>query len=388
MRYPGVGAKPLSRFLVVLTLVLLGPAGAVHPAPAEDWRQEREAALRDRGIDPSQLELPDHLNEEMRDWAATQIDPGSPPIVQLQQLLEALGDPAKLGLVYAEGYTGTAEETFESGKANCLSFTQLFVALSRELGLSTYYMNIPEVQRFRRRGDLVVVSGHVTAGYGQLGDRHVLEFGVVSPENLGRARPISDLEALARYYANRSAELLQEGDTSAALAMARLALDLEPELADGWGNLGVALRRSGDLDAAEKAYEAAIDVDPDHFVAYHNLSLLYRLRGERDAAGKLLAQLDRRDNHNPFIYLELGDAALEAGWLDEAERFYRRAQRLADDLAEPRAALGLWAFTQGDFDKARRWLRRAQKLDPMEPRTRDLEERLRRVDESSAGETG
>lgn len=372
-----------------LTLALLGLVWAGAGAGlAQDWRQERDATIRERGLDPAKLQMPDRLTEEMRVWAASQIDPGSPSEMQLQQQLEAMGDPEKLGLVYAEGRTGTAKETFDTGKANCLAFTQLFVALTRDLGLSTYYMNIPEVQGFRKKGDLVVVSGHVTAGYGGLGERHILEFGVVSPENYGRARPISDIEALARYYANRGAELLQEGDTSAELAMSRLALELEPELADGWANLGVALRRSGDAAGAEEAYKAAIDVDSDHFVAYHNLSLLYRLRGEKDAAGKLLELLDRRDNRNPFIYLDLGDAALRDGRLDEAKRFYRRATRLGDDLAEPRAALGLWAFRQGDVDEARRWLRRARKLDPEEPRTRELEELLRQFKESSKGDTG
>lgn len=376
--------NPSALTLALLVLVWAGGSAGM----AQDWRQQRDLAIRDRGLDPSQLQLPDHLNREMRAWAASQVDPGSPSVVQLQRLLEAMGDPEGLGLVYAEGYTGTAEETFDSGKANCLSFTQLFVALSRDLGLSTYYMNIPEVQSFRRRGDLVVVSGHVTAGYGELGERHILEFGVVSRENYGRARPISDLDALARYYANRGAELLQQGDTNAALEMSRTATAVAPDLADGWANLGVALRRSGDLEGAEEAYEAAIDVDGDHFVAYHNLSLLYQRRGEKDAAGKLLELLDRRDNRNPFIYLDLGDAAVETGRPDEAGRFYRRAVRLGEGLAEPRAAIGLWALSQGDVDKAERWLRRAQKLDPEEQRTHELEERLHRGMERSVGDTG
>lgn len=355
---------------------------------AQDWRQEREAAIRARGLDPILLEMPDRLTEEMRSWAASQVDPGSPPISQLQQLLEAMGDPEKLGLVYAEGYTATAQETFDTGEANCLSFTQLFVALTRDLGLPTYYMNIPEVQRFRRRGDLVVVSGHVTAGYGEERERHILEFGAVSSENYSRAQPISDVEALALFYVNRSGELLQEGDTDASLEMSRTAIDLQPELADAWVNLGVALRRSGDVDGAETAYLNAVDVDSDHLVAYHNLSLLYRRRGEKDAAGKLLNLLDRRDNRNPFVYLDLGDAAIEDGRLDEAGRFYRRAVRLGDELAEPRAALGLLAFRRGDVDKARRWLRRAQKLDPEEPRTQQLEGHLRQSQEGSIGDTG
>ena len=292
----------MSRYPNALTFALVGLVWVGGSAGlARDWRQEREAAIRARGLDPAQIQLPDDLNDEMRAWAASQIDSGSPSVVQLQQLLEAMGDPDKLGLVYAEGYTGTAEETFDTGKANCLSFTQLFVALTRELGLSTYYMNIPEVQRFRRRGDLVVVSGHVTAGYGEALERYILEFGVVSRENYDRAQPISDLEALALFYVNRSGELLQEGDTDASLEMSRTAIDLQPELADAWVNLGVALRRSGDVDGAETAYLTAVDVDSDHLVAYHNLSLLYRRRGEKDAAGKLLKLLDRRDNRNPFV---------------------------------------------------------------------------------------
>ena len=311
------------------------------------------------------------------------ISPNVSPDVVLRQLLAELIDPHGFKLVYDPGFTGTAEEVWDTRRANCLGFTHLFVGLTRELGLSTFYVRWSMIERFRREGDLVLVSGHVSAGWGAAGKRQVLEFGAVDGFEGHLSQPISDRNALARHYANRSAELLRSGNFGEAVTAADLSTRLEPNLADGWVNLGVARRRSGDLAGAEDAYRRATRVDPDHLPAYQNLSVLMNLQGAEDAARRVMSLLDRRDNRNPFTYLALGDNSLDLGRFDEAARFYERAHQLEPRLAETRAARGLVALALGDSQKAEKWLRRAQAIDSEEARTLELTDKLSRTEDPS-----
>jgi Flp pilus assembly protein TadD len=349
------------RLLASAIGTLLALAGEVFGVAAgaagqPEWQTDLETAVQARGLDPETIVFPARLNDEMRNWLQERVEPVPSSTRLLHELLEILLDADGFGLKYTPRYTGTAEEVFYSHEANCLAFTHLFVAMSRELGINTYFVNYSLIERFRRTGDLIVISGHVSAGFSSGTERHLLQFGAVSGLDARTARRISDLNALARYYANRGAELLRDGDLESALRWSETATQLDPALADGWTNLGVARRRAGDLEGASQAYLRATEVDPDHFAAYHNLSVVLRLQGRQDA--------------------QLGDQSLEAGRLEEARRFYRRASILGDELAETKAARGHWALLNGQPKRARKWLRRAQAVDPEEERTVELERLL------------
>lgn len=375
------GAKWPETLVPVLTLFsLVFPSTSLAQGAGRTESQQSLSSLvaqvEERGLDPSEITFPDSLTEEMKEWLEKNVRRGLSDKETVDRLLSALTESDGLGLVYIPGYTGTAEEVFVTRKANCLAFTHLMIGMSRELGIPAYYVNYELAEQFRRSGDLIVVSGHVSAGYGSGADRYLLEFGAVVNLDGRRPRPISDLNALARYYSNRAAESLRGGQANDALEWAETSITLDPTLVEGWSNLGVALRRSGHLDAAEQAYLKATEVDPSYHVAYHNLFALMRFRGESEAAGEILDLLDRRDNRNPFIYLELGDQSLASKMLDEAGSFYRRASKVGDDLAETWAARGSWALASGKVRKARRWLKKAQSLSPDDPRTLELERQL------------
>ncbi len=366
--------RPAAIVLAVVSVLTVPLPGAIDPVP-DPWA-ELEEAVRERGLDPLEVEIPGRLSEEMRRWAHSKVSVSASESEIMSRLLWALVDPFDLGLVYDASHTGTAREVWSSRKANCLGFTHLFVGLSRELGIATYYVRWSRLRNFRKEGDLVLVSEHVSAGLGNGAQRRVLEFGAVEGFEGYLARPISDLEAMARHYSNLSAEHLLAGQLEDALAVATLATRLEPTLPEGWVNLGVALRRSGRLSEAAKAYKTATEVDPDHFPAYQNLGVLMQLQGKEHIAKQILALLDRRDNRNPYIFLSLGDLSLEDGRLDEAERYYRRAIRLGPRSAEIKAARGILALESGDLRGASKWLKRARAIDPLDSRTEQLASRL------------
>ena len=319
----------------------------------------------------------------MVEWAREQVSADTPRETT-DQLLRALVDSDGFGLQYSPNFTGTAVDVFATRRANCLAFTHLFVGLTRALGVGTFYVNWNLVEGYHREEDIVVISGHVSAGQGRLNDLYVLQFGAVEGLEVRGVLPISDINALARHYANRTSELLRDRDLEAALEAGELATRIDPALDDAWVNLGVARRRAGDLDGAAAAYDEATRIDPDNLAAYRNLRVLLRIRGEQDAADQILKLLERRGSRNPYLYLELGDESIAAGFVDEAGPYYRRANNLGPKLAETRAARGLWFLAIGTRETARKWLRKARAIDADEERTRKLANRLdARTEDSS-----
>jgi Flp pilus assembly protein TadD len=357
---------------LISALVLAGCASAGPTTVAGVARE-----LRQRGVDPASAVVPFELTDEMRAWVHARVADSGSPEQRLERLLTAIVDPAGLGLSYEGGHTNTAREAFATRKANCLGFTSLFVGMARELGIPAFYLGVDDVERFEREGDLLVISGHVSAGFGLGGGKiKILEFTNAPKTEYHHVRHLADLTAIALYHCNHGAELLRAGQTAEALPWLRKAVVIDPELGDAWVDLGVGLRRSGDLEGAEAAYRRALEVNPQGASAYQNLAGLLRLGGHGQEADDLMALSTRASAQSPFSFLALGDISLAHGRTDEARRFYRRAMWLNRDDAEPYAALGLAALAGGDKGEAKKWLRKAAARDKANERVRRLEARL------------
>lgn len=341
--------------------------------------------IRDLGFEPNELVLPYEVTPEMRQWVHEEVPATGSPRSQLVTLLDRLLADDGLAVRYESGFTPTAAESFHMHTANCLSFTHLYVGLAREMGLDAYYLDVTHAERFEKDRDLIVLSGHVTAGYGVPTDPLVLEYNVGPDADYRYLRKIGDLRAVAMYYSNRGAEQLRAGDLASSIEWLRTAVTLDPELAEAWVNYGVALRRTGDQEAAEEAYRKALEVDPQTLSAYQNLATLMRLEGRGAEADDLNRVAERLGDRNPFNYLNLGDLNLRRGEVEEAERFYRKALSLYGDLAEPYAAMGILAYHLDRPEEARKWLRRALRKDPDNPRARAL---ARRLDPTLPEDTG
>ena len=371
----------IARPILLIAVALLAQGCSAHTN--RNHQHSLEEMIRSRGLDPRSIVYPDRLTREMKEWLGERFPRQPRSEYAAYALLAALEGPGGLDLVYEPGQTGTASDVFETGEYNCLSFSHLFLAMARELGVDTHYYSVDRIQRFRRSGDVILVSGHVTIGFGVGLARQILEYRVGPEVNYRTAKPISDLTALALFYSNRGAELIQQGRNTEAIGWLETSARLDPRVPGSWVNLGVAYRRSGDADAAERAYLKAIDLDESHFPAYRNLAALYRLRGAGEAADEFFAVLDRRGNRNPYTFLELGDNSLDSGRYDETEAYYRRALRLSTDPAEAQAALGNLALERGKLQEAREWLRKALESNPDSARVGALKRRLTPVDGDS-----
>src|SRR5690242_17405244 len=107
------------------------------------------------------VERPDALTDEMRAWVAREV----PRVGAEGDRLERLRAALDARLQYGAG-TRSAAEVWTSGRYDCLSLTLLFVAMAREAGVDARYLRVEGTRRYLEDGSLVVVAGHVTAGWG------------------------------------------------------------------------------------------------------------------------------------------------------------------------------------------------------------------------------
>lgn len=336
--------------------------------------QQLDAALRARGLELERVSVPFRIDDAMRTWVHDNIPAHFDAERKLLLLRDLLIDPQGLAIQYRWGHTGTAAEVFSSRTANCLAFTSLFVGMAREAGLAVYFLAVEEEESYQRRGDLVVVSDHIAVGHGEGPKRLILDFAydLDGQRSYRFVKALSDLTATAMYHSNRGAEALQAEQVPEAVRWLRTAVEIDPELASAWINLGVALRRSNEVAAAEEAYRHAIELEPQLYSGYQNLASLLRFNGRVEEAEALEAALERAPSRNPYTYLSLGDISLYHGRIEEARRLYRRAIHLGRGEAEVYAALGQLAATTGDLRTARRMLKKARNLDDDNPRTLKL----------------
>ena len=364
--------------LTILWLTVGGSAWAASNTVKPDQPLEPDVVLADRGVG-SQPDgsVPFEVDPAMREWVLEEVGRRGSREERLFRLLEALVGDNGRDITYIPGYTGTAQEVFSTGEANCLGFTHLFVGLARELGISVEYLRVHDVQRIERQGAYVVVSGHVSAGYNTGPEYQVLDFSDLPIDDYRHVETIADHSVIALHHVNRGAELMLQGDWQEARPWLEMGVELDPELPEGWVNMGVLLRREGRRDEAEAAYRQAIEIAPHFTASYQNLAaMLLADPDRRQEAMELLDLATRNNTRNPFLFVALGDLAKEHGQMNLAGGYYRRAVSLAPDEAETVAAMGLWALEQDKVRKAWRLMRRAQRLQPDHHRVKTLEIRL------------
>lgn len=332
-------------------------------------------ALAVRGL-PVAVADPIQISPEMQQWVRDTVGFVGEPRDRVKRLLDAILNRREDPFVYRRGTTSTARDAWESGRANCLTFSHMYIALAREIQLDVYYLRVFDLASFDHEDDLIVASEHVTAAWGPGGTRMVLDFSDRPVRGYADVERISDLTALALHYSNQGAELVRSGLYAEAKEKLDLSVRIDPELGDGWLNLGVARRRLGDLDGAEEAYRKALEVSPGLSSAYQNLASLLQYRNRPEEAQELVVLAARASSRNPYSLIALGDLALRNERPDEALRYYRRARSLDPENAEVWAALGEWALESGRRSEARRNLKRAIRIEEDNPRVRSLSDRL------------
>ena len=96
--------------------------------------------------------------------------------------------------------------------------------------------------------------------------------------------------------------------------------------------LGVAYAKLGFCDRAEKALRRAVQLDPEFAQSYNNLGSIYFLKDKLGRAERHLKKAIRLDGREPSFYINLGNLYLEKNQIPRAMEEWRKALEL-DPLA-------------------------------------------------------
>ena len=314
----------------------------------------------------------------MRSFVDEHVSRGLRPSQRLSALMDAVfsAAPRGLGIEYGSHQTHTAVETFTRRSGNCISFTNLLVAMAREAGLAAYFAEVDDVLARDARGEALINNKHMLV---ELEIENAVVHVDLVPEagDYHALRRISDQRAAAHYFNNLGVERLMDVGPQAALPWFHRALELAPEFSAPWINLGVALRRLGRLPDAEEAYRRALAIEHSEPSALSNLAYLYEAWGRPEEAQEYHDRVERHRRRNPYYLYRLGRRAVAAGRPEEAVEHFRDAIHRGPGEARFHFALGDALYRAGDLERAERSLQRAIKLadreDPREHYRRALE---------------
>jgi Flp pilus assembly protein TadD len=124
-----------------------------------------------------------------------------------------------------------------------------------------------------------------------------------------------------------------KGRTDEAETFYRAALDIAPDRAGTWSNLGLAVLKNGRAEEAVQCERQALRLDPRNTEAHNNLGIaMHALNALAEAENHFRGALRLAPDHANAM-LNLGVIRQSLGFLNEAETLYRQARALGCDAA-------------------------------------------------------
>lgn len=315
-------------------------------------------------------ELPDvdlfGLTREMQlfaEAATAQVRRSDAKAEALHKALISPVDNGGRGITYSAYDTITGIDAFERRQANCISYTLLFVAMARHLGLKAEVNEvILPLTWDMRSSDTYLLMRHVnarlfmtrsnTSYHRAIGTADVTD--IVVDLEMRRYRPHykqqvigNDLVA-AQFYSNRGMELAADGNAREGFLYLRKALLMSQEPSYIWSNFGSFYRRQQLLPEAEAIYLHGLSINPRDYNIMHNLAGLYVDMGKPEQAKYYQKRVRQYRNANPYFMYSRAQDALEKNDLKGAlvlikkaikkekseVRFYRLAVDIYDQLGD------------------------------------------------------
>jgi len=141
------------------------------------------------------------------------------------------------------------------------------------------------------------------------------------------------------------------------------AIDLEPELAVAYYNLGQLAQREGHANLAERHFKNALSLDPGHVESHVELGFLHLQHKEQEEAQQRFETALELDLHEPQAHLGLSKLAQQRRQANRQLEYARQAAEMDPENPEIMNNLGIAWECNRDLDQAERCYLRALELD-------------------------
>jgi tetratricopeptide (TPR) repeat protein len=167
------------------------------------------------------------------------------------------------------------------------------------------------------------------------------------------------LDFLTRAYKAQQANELLEAES-----LYRRAIEVDPNYATAYYNLGTALSSLKRYAEAEAAYRKAIEIDPQDVGGYNNLGYLLTDLKRHEEAEALLRRAAELEPNSAVVCNNLGNALNGLKRYAEAESLYRKAIEIDANYATAYNNLGTALNGQKRYAEAEAAYRKAMEINP------------------------
>ena len=154
------------------------------------------------------------------------------------------------------------------------------------------------------------------------------------------------------------------GRTQEALESNQRAVQMAPNIPEGWNNLGSLLKDLGRAAEAADAFRKAIALRPNYAVAHSNLGNALAQLSDAAGAEAALRRAVAIDPNYAEGYSNLAHLLTQLGRLEESVQLCRRAIAIKPALGAAYSNLGQALHAQGRMDEGNEALRVGARMDP------------------------
>jgi len=299
------------------------------------------------------------LTEEMRTFAHEKTAFAKTDEQKIRAILKAILHEGPTTLQYNLVKTYSAADVFNAKEGNCLSFTNLFIALAREAGLEAHYQRVDIPPTWDEAEGTYIFNLHINAvvDMSPLGKKAV-DFDVRSFSTQYHMWQVSDEHAEAQFHNNMGVHSLGTGEYATAFLHFKRAIEIDPKTGYFWTNLGTLYRRAGYEDYAEHSFLKAVDLTSEP-AALNNLARLYRDQNKMEAFEYYINEVKTYHSKNPYYQYKQAEQAFNLKDYTKSTRILRKAIRLRKDdhrfyqlLALSQLHTGKLGLAKESFQKA------------------------------------
>ena len=308
------------------------------------------------------------VSDDMKAYLDANVGERRLSVARFKKLFHSLSRDGYFSSTYDADKTYNAADTFSYKAGNCLSYTNMFLAMARETGLHAYYqiVRVPPSwdadsgYLIRYTHINVLVKGVKLDKFG--GGEFTVDFNSVHPEPDYHRKTVSDQYAESLFHANRSVNLIRAGQPREGFANLRRAIELVPNNPDLWINLGAFYGKRGQYQAAIDTYNVALNIDSGNKGAISGLSRAYANLGNEEQAQYYAESGEALPREKRLLSLCAGAGAVrtrQLRWRARRDQYRHRLKRRNGRFYFMR---GLAEQKLGDMQAAKKSFRRAERL--------------------------
>ncbi len=165
-------------------------------------------------------------------------------------------------------------------------------------------------------------------------------------------------------FFERGNNLLNKGLFNEAIPYYQKVIELDPNFAGAYHNLGKIFQQQGYIDEAIRYYQKAIDLNPN-FASFFNLAeLLYHKKRMLHEALEYYFKALQINENDEWVYFKIASILQDTGYIEDSIKYYKKSLQINPHFAIAYNNLGNAYKEQKNLDEAMKCYIKASELDP------------------------